>query len=282
VTTSWRGETCDLLVALHARRSADSVRRWTRERPGRPVVVALTGTDQHVDLPRGSKKARASLDAATRIVALHPLSRASLPATWRKKTRVVPHSTDVRPPRRVKHAGGFLVVQLAHLRPVKDPFLAARAVRTLPRESRARVVLAGEALSASMKRRALAEMRRNPRWRWIGDLPRAAAMRLLARADVSLVTSRAEGAPGVIVEAIALGTPVMATRIDGVTGVLGPRHPGLLAPGDASALAALLLRAERDPAFLSSLARAAAARRRHFTPRKERAAWRSLLAGLRR
>src|SRR5437667_10979147 len=82
VKTAWRGERCDLLVALHARRSAASIRRWRRERPSAPLVVALTGTDQYVDLPRGSRTVAASLDAATRIVALQPMSRAALPARW--------------------------------------------------------------------------------------------------------------------------------------------------------------------------------------------------------
>jgi putative glycosyltransferase (TIGR04348 family) len=278
VATSWRGEPCDTLVVLHARRGADSVRRWRRAKPDAPLVVALTGTDQYVDLPRGSKSVRATLDAATRIVALHETSRAALPAAWRTKARVVPASAEVPASLPPKDRRGFLVVNLGHLRPVKDPFLAAKATQLLPRTSRVRVVHAGEALSPAMARRARAESRTNPRWRWVGGLPGAAAMRLLARARLLVVTSKAEGAPGVVVEATALGTPVVATRIDGVVGVLGAEHPGLFAAGDAAALAATLRRAETDPRFLSALSLAGARRARLSTPTRERAAWRSLLA----
>jgi putative glycosyltransferase (TIGR04348 family) len=278
VATSWRGGACDALVVLHARRGADSVRRWRRAKPTAPLVVALTGTDQYVDLPRGSTAVRASLDAATRIVALHETSRAALPAKWRKKTRVVAQSTSVPSRLPPRDRRGFLVVNLGHLRPVKDPFLAAKAARLLPETSHVRVVHAGEAMSPAMARRARRESARNPRWRWIGGLTRPAALRLLARARLLVVTSKAEGAPGVIVEATAVGTPVVATRIDGVVGLLGARHPGLFAAGDAAALASMLRRAEDDPRFVAALARAGARRARLATPARERAAWRSILA----
>ena len=47
---SYSGRACDLLVALHARRSHDSIRWFREERPGLPVVVVLTGTDLYLDL----------------------------------------------------------------------------------------------------------------------------------------------------------------------------------------------------------------------------------------
>lgn len=72
-------------------------------------------------------------------------------------------------------------------------------------------------------------------------------------------------------------TPVLATRIDGVLGMLGPDHPGLFDAGDATGLARLLERAETDETFLSELVRAGDACRPRFERVHELAGWRELL-----
>ena len=60
VLLSWRGEKCDALLALHARRSHESIRAFRAQHPDAPLVVTLTGTDLYKDLPR-SAEARRSL-----------------------------------------------------------------------------------------------------------------------------------------------------------------------------------------------------------------------------
>jgi len=275
------GAACDVLVALHARRSFASIARWRRDRPGAPVVVALTGTDIYRDLP-ASRRARDSIAWATRLVVLQERAVDELSPAERRKTRVIVQSADLVRRRGTKAGGRLRVCVLGHLRPEKDPFRAAMAVRRLPRESRVEVVHAGAALTAAMERRALRESARNSRWRWIGDVPRTRALRLLAESDVMVLSSRMEGGAGVLSEALALGVPVIASRVPGIVGVLGGDHPGLFAVGDAAALARLLRRAETDATFVATLARAGAARAHLVRPARERAAWRRLLAELSR
>ncbi len=50
VTQNYDGKPCDVLIALHARRSADSIRRFHELHPGLPLIVVLTGTDIYRDI----------------------------------------------------------------------------------------------------------------------------------------------------------------------------------------------------------------------------------------
>lgn len=280
VETTYAGAPCDLLVALHARRSARSVALSRRLAPDRPIVVALTGTDLYGDLAR-SASARRSLRAADRIVVLQPLARTRVPRALRGRTRVIFQSCrPIR--RRPRRPDRFEVLVLAHLRPVKDPLRAARAARLLPASSLVRVVLAGAALDAATARRAEAEAAANRRFAWVGDLPRARALARLGRASLFVAASRLEGGSSAVSEAVTCGVPVLASRVDGNVGLLGAAHPGLFPFGDSRALARLLARAETDPRFLARLVRAGRRRRARFAPARERVAWRALLAELSR
>jgi glycosyltransferase involved in cell wall biosynthesis len=138
---------------------------------------------------------------------------------------------------------------LGHLRPVKDPFRTAEAARLLPASSRIRVLHAGAALSPAMEHQARAEEAINSRYRWLEDLPRWKALRLLARSRLLVLTSLMEGGANTISEAIAAGVPVLASRIPGSVGLLGTQYPGYFPVGDTAALAALLTRAETDTKF---------------------------------
>src|SRR5687767_12422254 len=68
---SFTDQPCDAMIALHARKSFLSVRRFLALRPGSPLVVALTGTDLYSDLPR-SAHARRSLEWADLLITLQP------------------------------------------------------------------------------------------------------------------------------------------------------------------------------------------------------------------
>jgi putative glycosyltransferase (TIGR04348 family) len=266
----------DVLVALHARRSATAMRRFRRRYPNRPLVVALTGTDLYSDL-RTSERARRSLDLADRLILLQPAGRLALPEAVRHKARVIYQSVDTlgvrgRPPR-----GQFRICVLAHLRAVKDPFLAARAVRNLPTSSHLRVVHAGRALTPAMAARAEKEQSRNRRYQWVGERSHRRALALLASSHLLVLSSRLEGGANVIGEAAALGVPIAATRIDGTIGLLGRGYPGLFPTGDAAALRRLLMRAEGDSAFYTRLRRATRRQAPLFSRARERRVWRKLL-----
>jgi glycosyltransferase involved in cell wall biosynthesis len=125
-------------------------------------------------------------------------------------------------------------------------------------------------------------MRRNPRYHWLGELAHARARRLLARADLFVLSSRSEGGSLALAEALVQGVPVLASRIEANVAMLGARHPGLFAFRDTRALARLLLRCEREGQFRKRLARASRSRAALFSEARERAAWKQLLLELSR
>lgn len=83
---------------------------------------------------------------------------------------------------------------------------------------------------------------------------------LLRAFDVFVLSSRTEGTPIVLFEAMAAGVPVVATRVGGVPDVVGSAEATLVPPGDPAALAAAIRAALDDPE--AGRQRAAAARRR--------------------
>ena len=276
VEQRWSGDASDLMIALHARRSHDSIRRFRAAHPQRPLVVALTGTDLYRDI-ESNPDAQASLEMATRLVVLQELGAKALPRTLRRKVSVVYQSAPaVTAPKALVSC--FEVVVSGHLREEKDPFRAAAALALLPTASRIRVTHIGGALSREMEAQARGWMRREPRYRWLGELPRARALRVLARGRAMVISSRMEGGANVVSEALVAGVPVLASRIAGNVGMLGARYPAYFPVGDERALARLLARFESDAVYRERLRRACAARAARVTPARESAALARLLA----
>jgi len=277
VVERYNDQEADALIALHAGRSAPSVRQFRDQYRERPLLLAVTGTDVYGgEFDRGV--VTQSLELADRILVLQPKTADDLPAALRAKVRVIYQSAEPPTRRESPRKGVFEVGVVGHLRPVKDPFRAAEAVRLLPPSTTVHIVQLGKALSPGMAERAQKETETNPHYEWLGDLPHEEALAVLARCRLLAVTSLSEGGPAVIAEAIVAGVPVVATRVSGCVGTLGDEYPGYFAVGDTRALAALLDRAERDAGFYDSLRTACEARRPLFRPEAELAAWRAVLA----
>ncbi len=279
IEEQYRGGGCDLLIALHARRSFSSLMRFRQAYPERPVVLALTGTDLYHDI-QVDPSAQRALELAWRLVTLQPLGVAQLPERFRAKARSIVQSA-LPPTRRPKpRRGVFDVCVLAHLRPVKDPFRTAEAAKLLPSESRIRVLQVGGALGQGMAARARKEAYTNLRYTWLGELPRAKALTVLARCRLLALTSWLEGGANAITEALACSVPILASRIPGSVGLLGANYLGYFEPGDTAGLAQLLWRAESSPEFLKALKTQCRSLRRLVSPDRERQAWKRLLSEL--
>jgi putative glycosyltransferase (TIGR04348 family) len=276
VRQDWNREECDLLIALHARRSFPGIERFRRERPLAPLIVALTGTDLYHDL-ENSGEAKCSLELASRIVALQELALKAVPESTRSKLRVIYQSAERPSPSPGREEGCFQACILAHLRPVKDPLRTAYAVRELPAASRIRVKHAGALLDQDLLKQVEAEQRTNLRYQWLGPLGHEKALDLMARSHLLVLTSYLEGGANVISEAIASSTPVISSLIPGSVGILGKDYPGYFPSGDTTALREQLQRAELDCGYYRMLRQWIAGLEPLVDPAREREAWRALL-----
>ena len=280
IVTRWRSGHDDLLLALHARKSFDSIWRFSNLKPSAPLIVALTGTDLYRDI-RTSAEAKQALGLASRLVVLQEQGLRELSGFLRQKTSVVYQSSDVT----LRHApdrSRFRVAVLGHLRSEKDPMRAVMALRRIDKSVPVEVLQVGAALDRDMRARCRAWVKAEPRYRWLGSVSHGTAMRRLASSHVLVVSSIMEGGANVICEAARIGVPVLASRVPGNVGMLGRGYPGYFPLHDDAALARLIERCRKDASFYRKLKSAVSRRSALFAPKAERAALERLLRAVSR
>jgi putative glycosyltransferase (TIGR04348 family) len=261
----------DVMLALHARRSADSVQAWHDRHGQRGLGLVLTGTDLYRDIAH-DLPAQRSLALAHSLVVLQGLGVRSLPPQHQAKARVIFQSTGTRQtlPKTPRH---LRVVMVGHLREEKDPLTLMAAARLLPPDAGVWIDHIGAALDPALGQAAQATQAQCPSYRWLGALPHAQTRQRIQRAHLLVHCSRMEGGAHVLMEAICSGTPVLASRIDGNVGLLGEGYGGYFEPGDASGLAkALLALKDQDNGLLAHWRAECALRAPVFEPSAERAA----------
>jgi glycosyltransferase involved in cell wall biosynthesis len=197
---------------------------------------------------------------APRLAATVAVSHAQIPQLVRlgyrrERIRVIPNGvpvpTPVRSPETVRESLGvptdaFLAVLVATLRPEKRADLFVAAVKNAhaadPR-IRGIVVGGGPQLGGVVEASGDGGV-----VRVLGH--RADAADMLMAADVACLSSDAEALPMVLLEAMALGKPVVATNVGGVPETVEPDSTGLLVPArDCDAFSAALVKLASDPAL---------------------------------
>jgi putative glycosyltransferase (TIGR04348 family) len=229
----------ELMIALHARRSAPAVAAWTRMHGTSRLAVVLTGTDLYRDI-RTDAQAQQSLRAASRLVVLQEMGVQELPVQHRAKARViyqsVPACEEVS-----KVRDRLVAVMVGHMRDVKSPQTLFDAARWLRERGDIEIHHIGRAEEEVWARRAQETAAACPRYRWLGPLPHEQTREAIRHAHVLLHTSAMEGGAHVIMEAVCSGTPVIASRVPGNVGMLGADYEGYFVHGDAATLARMLV-----------------------------------------
>jgi glycosyltransferase involved in cell wall biosynthesis len=152
--------------------------------------------------------------------------------------------------------GSFVIGSVARLVPVKNHAMVLRALQRLDED--VHLVLIG----AGPSRRELEELARvlhvERRVHFTGQLVEAENLHQFF--DVSVLCSRSEGFPNAVIEALAVGCPVVATPVGGVPEVILDRRTGLLVPVDEpDALAASVRELRGDPVLRRRLSEAGVA-----------------------
>lgn len=128
------------------------------------------------------------------------------------------------------------------------------ALEAVARVPQVELALAGDGPERAQLERRAAELGLDGRVRFVGPLDRRGVLELFRGADASILSSAWENFPHTVVEALAVGTPVLATAVGGVTEVVRDGENGLLVPaGDVDALTAAIERFLGDPELQARL-----------------------------
>lgn len=277
VVTEYKGEHCDLLLALHAWRSHEAIRTFEQTWPDKPLIVALTGTDIYRHQQEYPAQTLHSMQAADALIGLHANVGDDIPERFQEKLLTLYQSAEApagyrKPPGDAEtSADTFEVCVIGHLRDEKDSLRAAFASRLLSPGSRIRVSCAGKPHNRNWQTLAEQEMQSNPRFRWLGELEKTETLQLMVESQVLVMSSVMEGGANVISEACRAGLPVVASDIPGNIGLLGEDYAGYYPVGDTHSLATLMERTEQDNGFLQLLRRQVDQLAGLFTPENEQA-----------
>ena len=278
--TNYDDRPADMMVAIHAWRSARSIEQFKALYPEKPLVVCLAGTDINEFIHTHPKPTLRSMELADAMVCLHDLVKEITPISLQSKLHVIFQSAKpLIGPRRFSDRN-FNICVISHLREIKDPMRTALSVRTVPNQSKIKVTHLGMAHDRRSAAGAIKEMKQNPRYVWKGEVAGWQVRQELKRSHLMVISSRAEGGANVISEAVVAGVPVIASKIDGNVGLLGNNYSGYYPVGNTKELRKVILKAETDNAFFQSLTKQCNSIKSLFTIEREQKSWRKLIKNI--
>jgi len=280
ISMQWDGTAYDVMLALHAWRSADAIAQFKQAYPSHPLIVAMTGTDLYRFINSHPVPTLASIKYADKLITLHRLAERVIPEEARHKIHVIHQSALPLCGEINRSKTNFDICVVGHLREEKDSLRVAYAVRDLPASSRIRVLHYGKAHNNEWEEYATAEMKINTRYHWLGEVSHQDIRKAYASCHLMVLPSIMEGGANVISEATVAGLPIIASDIDGSIGLLGDDYAGYYPVKNEKALREVLLKAENDEHFMAKITRQCSVRAKLFTIDKERQALADLLGDL--
>lgn len=174
-------------------------------------------------------------------------------------------------------ADAFVVLLPAALRRVKNVEFAIDAIKPLwQAEKRFRLVLAGGEIDKQYADAIRSMLDMSPWVTWLGETPHNRMGDLYRRADLVLNCSRFEGMPNTLMEAMALGRPVVAADIPGNRSLVSHGRTGWLFKDEAGFRKLVLQLAEDSLTRAEAGYRAREEMQARFSPRREAMSYLSL------
>ncbi|MEZ6004635.1 MAG: glycosyltransferase [Planctomycetota bacterium] len=273
--------TFHIVHAFHARTGGGPGLTWARDL-GVPLALTLTGTDINVDLEQGGRREEvlATLVQADAVVGLHEyqldlaraLSHLALGAA-----EVIAQGVEVgQDPYLFRSLNGFdeddfVVLLPAGLRPVKAPHMALEAQRLRAIDQPLwELALVGPMLEEAYGLELLEKVQAAPHATYCGSVPHNRMGAVYSACDVLLNTSESEGICQAILEAQAMGLPVLARDIPGNRVLVDHGLDGLLFR-DSADLAEQVCRLQREQGLRRTLVEGGLARAEGFPTAREEA-----------
>lgn len=228
---------------------AEDVASWLGQRLGQKLILHIHGGAMPEFLALHPRWACRVLRRAHAIVTPSPFLARAL-ASYEFNVRIIPNAVDraVYPFRYRRHLRPRLFWMRA-FHPAYNPEMAVRVLAHVQKQApEATLVIAGQDKCMQAKVQQLAqELGVSESVHFPGFLDMAAKIREGNAADVFLNTNRVDNMPVAVVEACAMGLPVVATAVGGIPDLLSNGETGLLVPdNDDQAMASAVLRLLRD------------------------------------
>lgn len=233
-----------LLIALHARRSAESIYAWSNARPTQPLVTVLTGTDLYPAIEKDLVALR-SLEQSTGLVVLQEQGVAALPANFRAKATVIYQSAKAWKPRLVKPMP-FTLRMVGHIRSEKSPETFLKLAQCFTPDNSIRFELIGGVIDPHLGERVREVSNQLSFFSWHGAMSHLATRTRIRNAHLLIHPSQLEGGAHAILEAVMSGTPVLASNVPGNVGMLGKDYLGYFEYGNVQQLKTLVCECQQS------------------------------------